>query len=117
MFIFKLSWLPYIFILGGIWGAIEGDPSSLLLSVIGGVWLAFKYANKSDLSSQTSTSSQTRTSSTNTYSATNEIDAEPVTPALQPSAAPVKPVDKVCRYCGANVEPDDIYCVECGEKL
>jgi len=35
----------------------------------------------------------------------------------KPAQEPVKPAAKFCRHCGAQVEPGDIYCIECGNKV
>lgn len=48
---------------------------------------------------------------------------KPETKAIQKPESPkstsehVKPVGKLCRHCGAKLEDDDIYCVECGNKV
>jgi hypothetical protein len=42
---------------------------------------------------------------------------EPLQPTPHPAPEPAKRVGKFCRNCGAKVEPDDIYCVECGYKI
>lgn len=41
---------------------------------------------------------------------------EPSQPTPQPAPEPAKPAGKFCRHCGAKVEQEDIYCIECGEK-
>lgn len=46
-------------------------------------------------------------------------------PEPEPTPEPPKPIPpkppnsmgKFCRHCGAKVEPDDIYCVECGNTV
>ena len=115
---FKLSWLPYILILAGILVAVDGDPSALILSLIGGVWLFIKYSKKPG-------SSRSHTASTGTGAAPKQVSTPrpPVSPAKpaagseKPAAEPDKPAAKFCRHCGAKVEPGDVYCIECGEKL
>ena len=42
---------------------------------------------------------------------------EPLPPTPHPTPEPAKPAGKFCRHCGAKLEPDDIYCVECGYKI
>jgi len=112
MIVFKIGWLPYILILGGILVAIEGDPSALILSLIGGVWLYVKYAKKPG------SSSRSHTASTVTAAAPKQVSTPrpPISPA-KPVSEPVKPAAKFCRHCGAKVEPGDVYCIECGDKL
>lgn len=127
MIVFKLSWLPYMLIIGGIGIAMDGQPAALILTVIGGVWLYFKYKNNnSGTTSQSgSASSASKPAATNNKvsSAPKAVSAAPKaveTVQSAPKAQPVeqvKPVGKFCRHCGSKVEPDDIYCVECGEKL
>lgn len=135
MIFFKLSWLPYILIIGGIFGAIEGEPAALIMTAIGGVWLYFKYSNKNKSSNQSGTAGQTYTPNPGAVPQQKVIDAvtvkpvpqppvvkpapqPPVTnPVSQPTPEPVSAGRKFCCYCGAKVEPDDVYCVECGEKL
>lgn len=126
MIFFKLSWLPYILIIGGIFGAAEGEPAALIMTAIGGIWLYFKYSNKKKSSNQSGTSGQTYTPNPGAVPQQKVIDAAAVKPVPQPPV--VKPAPqptpglvstgrKFCCYCGAKVELDDVYCVECGEKL
>lgn len=126
MIIFKLSWLPYILIIGGIFGAVEGEPAALIMTAIGGIWLYFKYSNKKKSSNQSGTSGQTYTPNPGAVPQQKVIDAAAVKPvpqppavkpAPQPTPGPVSTGRRFCCYCGAKVEPDDVYCVECGEKL
>ena len=44
-------------------------------------------------------------------------EPKPEPPKAKPAAAPAKPVGKFCQHCGAKVEPEDIYCIECGERI
>lgn len=115
MLVFPLRWLPYILFLGGIVIAIEdGKPDALVLTVIGGVWLYFKYKKKS---SGTVSSISKPAVINNTENSVHEaVENELSTPQTQPLVK-AEPVEKFCLHCGAKVEPDDIYCVECGEKL
>lgn len=126
MIFFKLSWLPYILIIGGIFGAIEGEPAALIMTAIGGIWLYFKYSKKSKPSNQSGTAGHTYTPNPGTPVQPKIIDAAAVKPVPQPPVVkpvpqpipdPVRTGRKFCCYCGAKVEPDDVYCVECGEKL
>ena len=120
MIVFKLSWLPYMLIIAGIAAIAGGEPAGLVFIVIGGVWLYFKYKNKN---SGTTSQSGTASSVSKPAATNNTVNSAPKaveTVQSAPKTKPVeqtKPVGKFCRHCGAKVEPDDIYCVECGEKL
>ena len=120
MFVFKLSWLPWILVFGGLYFAAEGAPEAIIMSVIGGLWLYFKYKNKnSGTTSQSGTASSASkpaVSGKTVKSAPKAVTAVQSAPKTQP-VEQAKPVGKFCRHCGTKVEPDDIYCVECGEKL
>lgn len=114
MIVFKLSWLPWILVFGGLCGAAEGTPEAIIMSVIGGLWLYFKYKNNN--SSTASSASKPAVSSKTGNSAPKDVTAVQSAPKTQP-VEQAEPAGKFCRHCGAKVEPDDIYCVECGEKL
>lgn len=127
MIVFKLSWLPYMLIIAGIAVVAEGQPAGLIFIAIGGIWLYFKYKNKkSGTTSQSGTASSTsKPAATNNTvnsapkavpSAPKAVETVQSAPKAQ-SVEPAKPVGKFCRHCGAKVEPDDVYCIECGEKL
>ena len=120
MIVFKLSWLPYMMIIAGIAVISEGEPTGLICIGIGGVGLYFKYKNKnSGTTSQSGTASSASkpaVSSKTVNSAPKAVTAVQSAPKTQP-VEQAKPAGKFCRHCGAKVEPDDIYCVECGEKL
>ena len=38
-------------------------------------------------------------------------------PEPKPAQEPAKPKGKFCRHCGSKVGPDDIYCIECGNRV
>lgn len=117
MFVYKLSWLPWILVFGGLYGAAEGVSEAMIMSLIGGLWLYFKYQNNnSGTTSQSGTASKPAVSSKTVNSAPKAVTAVQSAPKTQP-VEQAKPAGKFCRHCGAKVEPDDIYCVECGEKL
>lgn len=120
MFVYKLSWLPWMLVFAGLYGASEGASEAIIMSVIGGLWLYFKYKNNnSGTTSQSGTASSASkpaVSGKTVKSAPKAVTAVQSAPKTQP-VEPAKPAGKFCRHCGTKVEPDDIYCVECGEKL
>lgn len=48
MFVVKLSWLPYLLIIAGIYGVIEEPDSGfgLVCLVVGGIWAFILHKNK-----------------------------------------------------------------------
>ena len=121
MFVFKLSWLPYLLVIAGISFLVEGQVlPGIALAVLGGIWIYIKFTDKksekSNQSNSTSTASKPAVSSKTVNSAPKAVTAVQSAPKTQP-VEQAKPAGKFCRHCGAKVEPNDIYCVECGEKL
>lgn len=112
MFVYKFSWLPWMMLLAGI-GLLSDDSEevvlpALIMIAIGSIWLYFRYKNED---------SSQAVSPKNDTPALSKVIEKPVTPTPLPEKKTAKPTGKFSRHCGAKVEPDDIYCIECGEKL
>ena len=126
MFVFKISWLPYMFIIGGIAIAAEGQYSALVLVPIGIVWLVIKYGSRSSGSNansaevpatyvQPTAPVETAASAENPASAENHTSAQPIAPSeTQPAPAHTP---KFCMNCGNKLIPGSKFCPECGQKL
>ena len=112
MLVFKLSWLPYMFIIAGIALAAEGQPSALILCVIGGVWLYFKFKNK-----KAENASNNANPFGAPYITTNVPQAAPVASKSDPPTDANNGVAKFCSNCGTKMNPGSVFCNHCGKKL
>lgn len=127
MIVFKLSWLPYMFIIAGIALAAEGQPAALILVVIGAVWLYFKFKNKREANASNkpynpNTSYNTNPSNnTNTsgapYSTTNAPQSNHIVSSPAPTVDASQSAAKFCSNCGAKAVPGSVFCSNCGNKL
>lgn len=129
MFVFKLSWLPYILIIAGIWLAVEGQPAALILTAGGGAWLYFNYKSKqtsapSNPPSGAPTATPTATAGTAASTPDPSIPVSPIavpvteypSPEEKPSA-PKASTMQFCGQCGAKIIPGSAFCGQCGAKL
>ena len=121
MIIFKLSWLPYILILAGILLAAEGQPAALILCVIGGVWLYFKFKNKKAENSSNKPNTPNASYNTNAsnapYPTTNAPQPTQIVSNPTPTVDANKTAAKFCSKCGAKATPGSVFCSNCGNKL
>ena len=111
MFVFKLSWLPYLLLIAGIGMLCQGDVLyGIVLTVLGGIWTYGRITDKKESAASTAAKAAPKP----------EPKPQPK-PTLKPepkaAQEPAKPAGKFCRHCGAKAEPGDIYCIECGNKL
>ena len=112
MLVFKLSWLPYMFIIAGIALAAEGQPSALILCVIGGGWLYLKFKNK-----KAENNTNNANPSGAPYITTNVPQAAPVASKSAPLTDANNGVVKFCSNCGTKINPGSVFCNHCGKKL
>lgn len=141
MFVFKLSWFPYMLILAGIVLAADGQPAALTMTAGGIAWLYFSYKSKQ---------SNTPTSSSAGAPVAPPVGAPTATPGAAPTVTPnetvsspdpgvpVSPIAvpvtaypapeetpappkantvQFCGSCGAKVTPGSAFCGSCGAKL
>lgn len=106
--------------------SIDGEPFWLIITAIGCIWMYFMYRKKNSekaSGSSSSISDPVPSESRATDPVPNKIETKPVASTVSVAAAetvakvPAKPSGKCCPHCGAKVEEDDIYCVECGNKV
>ena len=112
MLVFKLSWLPYMFIIAGIALAAEGQPSALILCVIGGVWLYIKFKNK-----KTENASNNANPSGESHATTHIPHAANIVPESASPAGENNATAKFCSNCGTKINPGSVFCNHCGKKL
>lgn len=95
MIVFKLSWLPWILIIGGIGLLSDGEAAGVALLLIGAVWLVLRYRSKKSGDSEPKQLQKK-----------NPINAEGS--AVSPGTCPA---------CGAAVSENSLYCASCGKRL
>ena len=121
MLVFKLSWLPFILILAGILLAAEGQPAALILCVIGGVWLYFRFKNKKTGNASSKPNTPNTPYNTNAsnapYSTTNVPQSNHIVSNPAPTVDANKTAAKFCSNCGAKATPGSVFCSNCGNKL
>ena len=104
MFVFKLSWLPYMLIIAGIYFLTDGQiGAGLVFCALGGGWLYSRFSNKPAAGGKTGS--------------TKQIESDSVYKSSTPQSAEKKMSKKFCQYCGAEVDLYDMYCSACGKKI
>lgn len=87
----------------------------LVLATIGGVVMIFGCVMFGLNIGSGSKSSGTKNT---TASGTKPSEPKPTPkPEPKPAQEPAKPKGKFCRHCGTKVADEDIYCIECGNRL
>ena len=122
MFVYKISWLPYICIIGGVCMIFsEGEKDSsvylgaIIFITIGCLWLYFKRQNK-ESAGESNSSGVAASSCNTTYSVpVNHTPSE--SSKVNEPVTTVSGTPKFCRYCGTKALPGSIFCSECGNKL
>jgi len=131
MFVFKLSWLPYMLIIAGICLAADGQPAALIMTAGGGAWLYFSYKSKQSNAPANPSAGVSVAppvgASVPTETAAAPDPSVPVSPIAVPVAAYPDPEEKpaapkthtiqFCGQCGAKVIPGSAFCGSCGAKL
>ena len=102
MFVFKLSWAPWILIVAGILVAMD-DPTGLVLTVAGIIWLVLKARKKKGATKSSVSPSFTKAKKSN------------ATKMQQTNTS--KAVMNYCPHCGKPVQSDFAFCTDCGSKL
>lgn len=96
--VFKLSWLPYMLIIGGVFALFSGEESTLggiVMIAIGAIWLYLKHSNKNENSN---------------VGENKSIDHSPTETSIKPEILK-------CKKCGAELDENAVYCVNCGSKV
>lgn len=141
MFVFKLSWLPYMLIIAGIILLADGDEAGIMLAIIGAGWLFSKSrAKKTPASGQSAGTQETPVQTAEAVPSPDTAAQNAPSPEKAPAPAaafqeeppkPVPPVQntpvqseqsavpapKFCPYCGVKLEPGSKFCPSCGKKL
>lgn len=121
MFVYKLSWLPYMTLIAGIILIAEGTEGGEFLFLAGLIWTGYtlysKYVKKK---------AQNSASEPVAPAQTHSVQSTPVNPAPaqnEPAqSAPVQPAPsasapKFCSSCGYKLTPGSVFCPSCGKKL
>lgn len=110
MYFIKVKWLPWLFIIAGVYGLFSGEMNALLAIIVialGGAGAYFFYGNKSSGSTQ------------NTRPTGYNPPVEPKNPVIDthPAHIPAANGEKICPSCGAPVEEGMLFCSKCGTKV
>lgn len=141
MFVFKLSWLPYIFLIGGIALLADGDEAGAVIFLIGLVWTGYtlykKFGKKNAQSGAAPVQPSAPAQITEPAKPAAPVQAEkteqPAAPAspmqeekplqsaapAQPAAAaqPATTAPKFCFNCGNKLDAGAVFCSSCGKKV
>ena len=136
MFVFKLSWLPYMLIIAGIILLADGDAAGIALAIIGAGWLFAKSrAKKTPASGQSAGTQETPVQTAEAVPSPDTAAQNAPSPEKAPAPAaafkeepptpdtPVQseqsaaPAPKFCPYCGVKLEPGSKFCPSCGNRL
>jgi hypothetical protein len=103
VYIVKVKWLPWIFIIAGLYGLFSGEWNALLAIIVialGGVGAYYFYGGKGS-------GSTPNTRPTGYH------------PPVEPHSAqiPAANGEKVCPNCGAPVEEGMLFCSKCGTRV
>ncbi len=110
MYIVKVKWLPWIFIIAGLYGLFSGEWNAFLAIIVialGGVGAYYFYGGKS--------SGSTPNTRPTGYNPPTEPKHTDIT--AHPAQVPAATGEKVCPNCGAPVEEGMFFCSKCGTKV
>ena len=104
MVVFPLKWLPYLLVIGGLYGVISGEEVGfgIVALVVGGIWLFLKHSNGSSSSRSSSSSSTSGPSSPSNNTAVTKAESKAICPNPE---------------CHHSNPPEALYCEHCGTKL
>ena len=109
-------WLGIAFFLGVmVTSSYDYEVPFVLAGCVFCVFMAIRSFRKGGGSGKAS-ASKSRTTTVQQAAAKPEPKPTPK-PEPKPAQEPAKPKGKFCRHCGAKVGPDDIYCIECGNRV
>ena len=96
MVVYPVKWLPYMFILGGIYVLVAEEDffTALILVGVGAAWLFIKkkYFSKKD-------------------------NAQNVNTNVNYSSKTTMSTQNFCTNCGSKIQQGDQFCQNCGNKL
>lgn len=110
MCVIPVKWLPYLFIISGVYGLVSGDMdistgTAIILIVLGSVWLYLKHSSRPAVSSAKSAEAVTALIESN--SVEELVDSSEIANR-----------NRYCSCCGAvSVAPESIFCSSCGNML
>ncbi len=112
MFVVPLKWLPYLFVIVGVYCLITEDQDlgiggSLVILAIGVVWLCLQYGKKNKSTAAAQTQVPVQTAAVNAAAA----------PAAQQQSSPVHGAKNFCTRCGTKIAQNDKFCPSCGKAL